>query len=110
MALDETTFETLADATLHALFETLEEQLGDTVEAELQGGILTVELDGGGQYVINKHAPNRQIWMSSPKSGASHYGYDPSARRWIGTRDGRDLKAVLADELKAATGSAVSFP
>lgn len=109
MALDESAFETVADATLHGLFETLEERLGDALDADLQGGILTVALESGGQYVINKHAPNRQIWMSSPKSGASHYVYDPAARRWVGTRDGRDLKTVLADELKAATGAAVSF-
>ena len=36
--------------------------------------MLTVE-GAEGTWVINKHAPTRQIWLSSPQSGARHYAY-----------------------------------
>jgi len=111
MSLDESTFTTLADATLADLFDTIDEVLGDVIDVDLEGGILTLELETGGQYVINKHAPNRQIWMSSPKSGATHYDHTPGPEggRWTGTRDGGDLQQVLAGELTALTGTAIDL-
>lgn len=87
-------FETLADS----LLATLEEALGDHVDAELQGGILTVE-GGEGTWIVNKHAPTQQIWLSSPLSGARHYAYDAGLGQWQDTRGGADLLTVLGDEL-----------
>lgn len=92
--MSDSEFETLADS----LLETLEEALGDHVDAELQGGILTIEGDAG-TWIVNKHAPTRQIWLSSPVSGARHYAFAPAAGRWQDTRDGGDLLEVLGGEL-----------
>ena len=90
-------FETLADS----LLATLEEALADHVDAELQGGILTVEGDAG-TWIVNKHAPTRQIWLSSPVSGARHYAYDEGVGQWQDTRGGGDLLTVLGAELGVA--------
>lgn len=98
--LDETEFERLATATLARFAEKLEKSLGASAEVDIQSGILTVTLDAGGVYVINKHAPNRQIWLSSPRSGASHYGFDATRAAWIDTRSGRGLVEVLTGELE----------
>ena len=87
-------FETLADS----LLATLEEALADHVDAELQGGILTVEGDAG-TWIVNKHAPTQQIWLSSPVSGARHYAYDAGVGQWQDTRGGGDLLTVLGAEL-----------
>jgi frataxin len=107
--MDERAFETLADRTLQHLFARIDEELADAVEADLRGGILTLELDDGRQYVINKHAPNRQIWMSSPVSGASHYQHDAASGEWRSTRDGASLAARLAGELATLTGAGVAL-
>jgi frataxin len=104
--MDETAFETLADRTLEAFARTIEDALEDA-EVELVGGILTIALDDGRQYVINRHGANRQIWLSSPVSGAHHY--DSAAGRWRDTRDGSDLAVRLAEELSAAGGNAVDL-
>lgn len=32
----------------------------------VQQGVLTLTLAGKGTYVLNKQAPNQQIWLSSP--------------------------------------------
>ena len=69
--MSEAAFESLADSLLAAL----EEGIGAHADAELQGGVLTVDGDDG-TWVVNKHAPTRQIWLSSPKSGARHYAFE----------------------------------
>jgi frataxin len=109
MALDETTFQTVADRTLLAYQQAIEDTLGNALEVDLRDGILTLELDSGATYVINKHAPNRQIWMSSPVSGASHYSYDSERHQWVSTRNGGTLAETLAAELARATGTVVVF-
>ncbi len=108
MAMSESEFETRADQILDYLMETLEDTLGDQLDVDLEQGILSVELDSGGQYVINKHKPNRQIWMSSPTSGASHFEY-VAETGWTATRGTGNLNQILAQELSQATGQSVKF-
>jgi frataxin len=74
--LDESRFEALADETLERFMDAIDEALGDAMDVD-----------------------NRQIWMSSPKSGATHYKYDPATGRWVSTRGGADLAATLSAEL-----------
>jgi frataxin len=92
--MSDSAFESLADSLLAAL----EEKVGAHGDAELQGGVLTIE-GGDGTWVINKHAPTQQIWLSSPQSGARHYAFDAGARQWKDTRGGADLLALLSAEL-----------
>jgi len=92
--MSDSAFESLADSLLAAL----EEGIGAHIDAELQGGILTVDGEDG-TWVVNKHAPTRQIWVSSPKSGARHYAFDAGSGQWRDTRGGGELLATLSDEL-----------
>lgn len=95
--MDDSAFESLTDS----LLDTLEETIGAHVDAERQGGVLTVEGDDG-TWLVNKHAPTRQIWLSSPRSGARHYAYDAASGRWQDTRGGDDLLTLLSSELGLA--------
>ncbi len=95
--MSDSAFDRLADS----LLATLEEAAGDH-DAELQGSVLTIEADGG-TWIVNKHAPTRQIWLSSPVSGARHYAFDAGSGRWQDTRGGDDLLSVLAAELGLST-------
>ena len=90
--MSESAFETLADS----LLEALEAGIGD--DAELQGGILTLEGEDG-TWVVNKHAPTRQIWLSSPLSGARHFAFDQASGLWKDTRGGADLLSTIKAEL-----------
>lgn len=92
--MDDSAFESLADS----LLEILEETIGAHTDAERQGGVLTVEGDDG-TWLINKHAPTKQIWLSSPQSGARHYAFDAASGRWQDTRGGEDLLTLLSSEL-----------
>lgn len=108
MNLDEGRFSALAGDMLERIADSVDEALGDDIDVEYQGDILTLSLEGGGQYVINKHAPNREIWLSSPVSGALHFAYADGD--WISTREPRvTLDQLLAKELNDKFGVDLDF-
>ncbi|MBL8833487.1 MAG: iron donor protein CyaY [Rhodospirillales bacterium] len=108
--MDDREFAAEADRTLQRLQDAVERALDAAdPEIELRGGILTIELADGGQFVVNKHAPTRQIWVSSPVSGAAHYAWDEAAGRWRSTRGPDLLEAKLAADLAQATGLPVAI-
>ena len=109
MPVDDNTFEMLAKNTLDDLMEQVDEALGDRMDVDLQAGILNIELENGGMYVINKQAPNREIWMSSPLSGAKHFSYDESRKAWVDTRSDNSLYDLLSAELAQASGQAFTL-
>jgi frataxin len=110
--MDEPEFERQAAKVLDRLMAQIEDQAMDELDVDLEGGILSIALPDGGTYLVNKHAPNREIWLSSPKSGAWHFRHDPEAG-WVSTRvvdDARpELHRLLSDELAAATGTPVEL-
>lgn len=106
--MDESRFQVIADKTLHDLMDDIEAALGDRLDVDLDGGVLTIELDTGEQYVLNKHAPTRQIWMSSPVSGATHFAHREGVG-WVATRGGEILEQMLASELSALAGIRVTL-
>ena len=107
--MDESEFHALAGATLEALMDRIDEVAGDVLEAELIDEVLIITLEDDSQYVLNRHTINRELWLSSPKSGAGHYVYDKVAKAWTDRRRGRDLYALLENELSAAAGCSLRF-
>lgn len=108
MSLDDSRFATLADALLEHVADAIDDALGDVVEVDLEGGILTLSLPGGGQYIVNKNAPLRQVWLASPVSGAWHF--DHRDGQWVSTREPRvALLALLAEELQDRFGVRVAW-
>jgi len=108
MTKDDSDFSARADATIERMADSLDESLGDRIDVDLQGGILTLTLPGRAQYLINKHAPNRELWLSSPVSGGWHFAWDDGA--WVSTREPRAvLGELLADELEAGLGVRVAL-
>jgi frataxin len=95
--MTDSAFESLADSLLDAL----EEGIGDDLDVERQGGVLTVEGEEG-TWIVNKHAPTRQVWLSSPKSGARHYAFERASGLWRDTRGEGDLLSTLSAELGVA--------
>ena len=65
--------------------------------------MLTVKLGDAGTYVLNKQAPNRQLWASSPVSGPARY--DWQQQRWVYRRDGHELLSRLSEELTDLLGA-----
>lgn len=107
--MDETRFTTLVTQELAYLTDTLESADSEgLLDIEYLDGVLTLQLEDGGTYVINKHTPTRQIWVSSPVSGASYYPYDETTGEWRSVK-GVALRELVQEELKERTGLAVRF-
>ncbi|PVD20086.1 hypothetical protein C0Q70_20580 [Pomacea canaliculata] len=96
-------YENLVADTLVSLaecFEDLPEKINCSKDYDVtyHDGVLTISLGGSlGTYVINKQSPNRQIWLSSPKSGPKRYDYEDG--RWIYHRGREGLHSLLEKEL-----------
>ncbi|MBX9621707.1 MAG: iron donor protein CyaY [Alphaproteobacteria bacterium] len=60
---------------------------------------LMVNLPGKRQYLINKHGVTRQIWVSSPFTGAHHFKHKDGS--WISTRTNKSIEAFLQHEKNA---------
>jgi frataxin len=100
MALSDTAFAALAEATLNRLADTVEALDEDGVlEVEYISGMLTIDFSTGRQFVINKHGPSKQIWMSSPLSGGLHFSYVENDQDWA-LADGRRLSTLLQAEIE----------
>lgn len=109
MTEDESRFNDTADRTLRHIAQVVEDALGDDLDVDIQGGILTIELPDRRQYVLNKHAPNRELWLSSPVSGAWHFA-PHQGHGWRATRDAQVmLLPLLAAELEGLTGTKVDL-
>ncbi|CCC14002.1 hypothetical protein SMACR_08169 [Sordaria macrospora] len=104
----------LADEYMDRLVTHLEELQDERedIDVEYSAGVLTVSFDDGiGTYVINKQPPNKQIWLSSPKSGPKRYDYvtlgdsqndkEGTAKgEWVYLRDNSTINQLFRDELQ----------
>ena len=109
--LSEPAFHVAADATLAAV-EAAAAALEDAVpgaDVTTSSGVLSLSLGARGTYVINQQAPARQIGWSSPVTGPRRYDWDARAAAWVSARDGREMLAQLAEEVRALTGVALDL-
>jgi len=100
-------FHEKADSYLEAAFDALEAQDTDALlEVDLEGGILTIEIEDGRQWLISKHEPSGEMWLSSPISGGLHFTNAPNGWKLA---DGRDLSALTSEEVSIASGASFSL-
>jgi frataxin len=67
-------------------------------EVDLLDDSLSATLPKGRQYLINKHGVTRQIWLSSPFTGAHHFHLQNG--QWRCTRTDVRLEDLLIEERK----------
>ena len=103
--MTENEFNELADAVFDRIEQTIDAS-GTNIECNLDGPVLELEFADGSQIVINRHAPNREIWLAA-KSGGFHYAHQDG--RWISKRDGSELFGKLGELVKIGAGAAVGF-
>lgn len=96
-------FEKISDETLESLTEYFDELVEaathlEDADVSYGDGVLTVKFgDSCGTYVINRQTPNKQIWLSSPKSGPKRYDFING--KWVYKHDGKSLHQLLNDEI-----------
>ena len=109
----DSTFIAAADATLAAIGAALDAALaGDDNEVDngtdwsLIDGILEIECGDGSKLIVNRHVPNREIWVAA-RAGGFHFRADNGV--WRDTRSGGELAAQLTELLREQGGLAVDL-
>ncbi len=106
----ETDFIAAADRVLAAIGEALDAALDESaidLDWSLNDGILELECDDGSKIIVNRHVPNRELWVAA-RSGGFHFR--PREGRWVDTRSGGELSAALDALLLAQAGLKVTLP
>src|SRR5512135_2239728 len=98
--MTESEFNELAD-TVFERIDRAADASGADIECSLHGGVLELEFEDGSKIIVNRHAPNREIWLAA-RSGGFHYS--PQEGRWLSQRDGSELFAKLNDLVQLGTG------
>ena len=108
--MDESAFLAAADATLDKIGLALDAALETSnagLDWNLKDGVLTIECDDDSRIIVNRHVPNRAIWVAA-KSGGFHFRAD--GERWRDTRGREDLAAALTRLLKTQARINVRMP
>jgi CyaY protein len=108
--ITESEFVAATDRTLAAVGEALDAALATSdadLDWSLNDGILEIDCGGGGKLIVNRHAPNREIWVAA-RSGGFHFR--PKDGRWRDTRSGDELAAALAALLRVQAGLVTELP
>lgn len=112
-AMSAARFHAVADEMIGNLQEILEEWGEDNDVSDFdvshEEGVMTLQMGAHGTYVINKQAPNRQVWMSSPVSGPLRYDYDADRKVWFYARDGHLMHERLQEELTGMGGGTLDL-
>jgi CyaY protein len=105
----ESVFSARADAVLAAIAEALD-AAGDASDADLDwslnDGVLTIDCGRAGKLIVNRHVPNREIWVAA-QSGGFHFRAVGGA--WRDSRGGEELGAALTRLLRDQAGTTVDL-
>ncbi|OIR05853.1 protein CyaY [mine drainage metagenome] len=103
--MTESEFNELADA----VFQRIELAIDDAdagIDYDSNGTVLEMEFADGSKLIVNRHVPNREIWLAA-KSGGFHYALENE--RWFSQRDGSELFTKLSELVKLGTGQQLDF-
>ena len=104
--MEESEFNALAEAELERVEAALEDCGADIDIEPKPGGVLEIEFENGTKMIINRHSAAREIWVAA-KSGGFHFR--PEGGRWIATRDGAELYALLSTLVGEQSGTSVTL-
>ena len=103
-------FMAAADRALAAIGAALDAALADSdadVDWSLNEGILEIECADGSKLIVNRHLPNRELWVAARAGG---YHFRPVEGTWRDTRSGDELAAALGELVRAQAGLALALP
>jgi CyaY protein len=94
-------------ATIGAALDAALESSDADVDWNLNEGILEIECGDGSKLIVNRHLPNREIWVAARAGG---YHFMPRDGLWRDTRSGDELGAALASLVSAQAGVSLALP
>lgn len=103
--MDESGFKELADEVFERIEAAIDASDAD-IEYDSNGTVLEMEFADGSKLIVNRHVPNREIWLAA-KSGGFHYAMVDG--RWFSQRDGSELFAKLGELVQIGSGMKLDF-
>lgn len=103
--LSDSEFLNQSKKTISVIFDFVEENFADFCEADFDGEILTITLNDDRIYLINAHKPTKQIWLSSPLSGAHHFSLNDNF--WLCSRTKKNLSELLSQEFSQISNKTI---
>ncbi len=103
MMMEEPRFRSVVSAALKDLFRQLDTIETDAFETRYTDGVLQVDFEGGGVFVLSQQVPVRELWLSA-FSRAWHFRYD--AGSWKERDSGEPLEAILSAHFSKRLGFA----
>ena len=97
--MNESDFHRAVDAVLARIESSLEEE--GALDVDLESGILTITCPDSSRVIVNRQAPNREIWVAA-RSGGFHFRHRDG--EWRDTRAGDELFASLSRIIAAQSG------
>jgi CyaY protein len=125
LLMEESEFHKRVDAILTVVEAAMDNTESD-IDAELNGGILTLTFENGSKIIVNRQTPNREIWVAA-KSGGFHFRYDMRYEKntsdsseqantaqqkltsWHNTRTGESLADLLTRVVSEQAGEVINF-
>jgi CyaY protein len=104
--MTESAFLDLTDHLLDSLQNALDDAALD-VDYQLNGGVLEIEFESGAKIIVNRHVPNREIWVAA-KSGGFHFSLNDDGQ-WINRRDQAELYGFLSTLIAQGCGESFSW-
>ncbi len=104
--MNDSEFNTLADAALSRIEAGLDACGADLDFAMIAAGVLEIELADRSKIIVNRHDAAKELWVAA-RAGGFHFRWD--GNDWRDTRDGGELIAALSRLISAQGGCAVSL-
>jgi CyaY protein len=107
--LTDSEFHLRSQAALAAIEAALDRWLQDDVidiDSHRTGGLLELQIPGGGKVVVNTQPPLHELWLAARKGG---YHFRWAGDRWVDAREGGEFFAVLSREISAQAGRTLSI-
>ena len=97
--MTEDEYNNIANQLLDDILEKLEfeEDSRDSYEVNASGDGVIHVVQPAGTWVLNKQTPSRQIWLSSPLTGPTHYKL--AGDEWVCTKDDHRMVDRLREQL-----------
>ena len=100
--MNDSEFNTLADAALARIETGLDESGADLDFAMVSAGVLEIEFADRSKIIVNRHSAAKELWVAA-RSGGFHFRWD--GQHWRDTRDGGELLAALSALVSVQCGT-----
>ncbi|MCP4810182.1 MAG: iron donor protein CyaY [Proteobacteria bacterium] len=104
--MTEPEFRTFVKSVLSDLFDQIDEFDTDDLDPTLSDGVLKVEFESGGTYVLSQQVPTREIWLSANLT-AWHFKYADG--EWNERDSGEPIRPMLSKLFSDKLGMPVQF-